>query len=330
MKKYFSLCISAFIFVFSQLDSVENSIIPLMEKYESLENLSPQKFSSNQFRELTEILSSKDEKLRLVSYNVLFNLWDSHLDETHRWQHRKYRVIELIREMHPDIMGVQELYNDQLEDLMSQIGSEYAFFTKPAKDRELNGIFYRKERFEVLDQQTLFMTEEQDLQSSETLTFLKLKDVITGKAFAVFNTHLTFSKVDKREYQAKFIADFIESQAQELPVLLTGDFNTFPARLDLEKLPFFDGDSVNRILTQGSLRDAKDLSLLGHLGPISTFTNDPEDVKPFQGLGTPGIFLDHIYATKNLTILLHATQSGKVDGEFPSDHMPLIVDFILN
>ena len=94
-------------------------------------------------------------------------------------------------------------------------------------------------------------------------------------------------------------------------------------------MPFFDGDYIHRILTKGSLRDTRELSLLGHVGPISTFTNDPDDVHPFQGRGTPGVFLDHIYATKDVTILLHAVQPATVQGEFPSDHMPLIVDFII-
>lgn len=312
-----------------QLQSVEDSIIPLMEKFETLENLPEQKFAKEQFNELKEALVQRDQKIRIVSYNMLFNLYDHNLPETHRWPQRQQRVIDLIKDMQPDLIGAQELYQVQKEDLMAQISDEYEFYSKPAADGELNGIFYRKSRFEVLEQQVWSMTETPEIPSSETLTMLKLKDLITEKVFAVFNTHLAFSKIDKRIAQAHFIAAHVETYANDLPVLLTGDFNTFPARQDLEKMPFFDGDYVHRILTKGYLRDARELSLLGHIGPISTFTNDPKDIQPFQGLGTPGVFLDHIYATSKVTVLLHAVQPGKVDGEFPSDHMPIIVDFIL-
>lgn len=105
-----------------------------------------------------------------------------------------------------------------------------------------------------------------------------------------------------------------------------GDLNTFPHRLDLDKLPFYDGDYAHRLFTQGGLKDAASLSLLGHLGPYSTFTNHPGSGFPFRGTGTPGVFLDHIYVSKGLTVLIHAVQGGTVNGLFPSDHMPVIID----
>lgn len=109
-----------------------------------------------------------------------------------------------------------------------------------------------------------------------------------------------------------------------------GDLNTFPNRIDLDRLPFLDGDYIHRILTQTILHDARDVSLLGHLGPISTFTNNPPDIQKFQGTGTPGVFLDHIYVSKEITVLIHATQPVTVGGGYPSDHMPVFIDFTLN
>jgi endonuclease/exonuclease/phosphatase family metal-dependent hydrolase len=78
------------------------------------------------------------------------------------------------------------------------------------------------------------------------------------------------------------------------------------------------------------LRDAKDLYILDHLGPISTFSNAPDDVVAFKGTGTPGVFLDHIYVSKDITVLIHAVQPGKVNGDFPSDHLPVLIDFIID
>jgi endonuclease/exonuclease/phosphatase family metal-dependent hydrolase len=173
------------------------------------------------------------------------------------------------------------------------------------------------------------MTETPDIPSAETLTMVELKDRKTNQRFAVFNTHLTFSKIDKRDFQARFIAKKIREICKKIPVVLTGDFNTFPHRLDLEKLPFYDGDFVNYILTRGVLQNARDCSLLGHLGPISTFTNHSEDILPFKGTGTPGVFLDHIYVNRSIRVLIHAVQPSTVNGHFPSDHMPVMIDFII-
>jgi endonuclease/exonuclease/phosphatase family metal-dependent hydrolase len=231
--------------------------------------------------------------------------------------------------MKPDIIGVQELYTSQYKDLLPHVKNTFEFYARECEDGELNGIFYRKDRFELIDSHVWYMTTTPNVPSSETLTMVRLKDLKTGKNLVVFNTHLAFSKVDKRDFQARFIAEYLESIATDSPVILTGDLNTFPNRMDLEKLPFYDGDYVHRILTKGALKDAKDVSILGHVGPLSTFSNSSDGVGPFKGTGTPGVFLDHIYVSKNINVIIHAVQPGTVEGHFPSDHLPILIDFII-
>ncbi len=311
-------------------EAVEHSIIPQMEKFENLKNLPTAKYSKGQFSEIASALKSKKESFRIVSYNVLFNLYDHNLDEENRWPQRLSRIVELIDEMKPDIIGVQELYPDQLVDLLPHFEEQFEFYAKACQDGELNGIFYRKERFEVMEHHIWLMTPTPNVTNAGTLTMLQLKDRLTGKCLAVFNTHLAFSKIEKRDFQARFIAHKIAVFAKKMPVILTGDMNTFPNRLDLEKLPFHDGDYVHRILTKKHLRDAKDVSLLGHLGPVSTFSNTSDDTIPFKGTGTPGVFLDHIYVSNGLTVILHAVQPGTVDGHFPSDHLPVLIDCLID
>lgn len=78
------------------------------------------------------------------------------------------------------------------------------------------------------------------------------------------------------------------------------------------------------------IKNSETRSLIGHFGPISTFTNNGAETTPFQGTGTPGIVLDYIYASDKVIILTHATEAGTVDNCFPSDHMPVIIDFIID
>lgn len=310
-----------------QGNAVENSIIPVMEQLENVETLKTQKYSKNQFEEIADALSHKSDKIRLMTYNMLFNIHDNKVDEVNRWPQRLPRIVELLHEMQPDVIGTQELYPDQVEDLLQYFGNEFAFYGEPCEDKENNGIFYRRDRFEVINSHVWFIPQA---PSSESLTMVQLRDLQTGEKFAVLNTHMAFSKIDKRERQARFIAERAASIANEMPVIVTGDLNTFPNRPDLEKLPFLDGDYIYRILTQGPLRNAKEMSLVGHVGPISTFTNHPDDIKPFAGLGSPGIMLDGIFVSPKVTVLLHATQPGTVGGHFPSDHLPLVIDFVLD
>lgn len=319
-----------FIFCISFGYTVENSVVPLVAKFENIENLSVKKYPRMQFEEISAALNRKQESVRVATFNMLFNLYDDDLPQENRWPERLPRIVEVLAEMQPDVIGVQELYPSQFNDLMAYLEKDYAFVSIPCDDGEMNGIFYRKARFDVVKSDVWYMSPKPRVRSSDTLTMLQFKDQLTGKVFAVFNTHLAFGNVEKRYFQVNFIGEQIDAVSQEMPVFLTGDMNTFPQRLDLEKLPFYDGDYVHRLLIKHDLHDSKEISLLGHVGPIATFTNSSEDAISFKGTGTPGIFLDHIYVSKGITVLIHAVQPGTVGGHFPSDHLPLFVDAIVD
>lgn len=318
------------LFYVCSLFAVEHSIIPTIEKFEIVENLPSQKYSKRQYAEIREALLSKGNRIRLVTYNMLMNyLENKTTNDEDRWVSRFPRVVELIQEMQPDILAVQEVAKSQRDDLLSVLGDTFSFYSKPHSEGELSGIFYKKERFELIDNHVWYMMEKpKPIHTATTLTMVQLKDKKTGQCIAVFNTHLSFCNIEKRDFQVHFIAETIKPIAETMPLIVCGDLNTFPARLDLKQLPFYDGDYIHRILTKNTLKDAKEMSLLGHLGPLSTFTNLPDSCDPFKGTGTPGVFLDHVYVTKEITVLMHAVQPGTVHGHFPSDHMPIVVDFI--
>ncbi|MCE5319357.1 MAG: endonuclease/exonuclease/phosphatase family protein [Parachlamydia sp.] len=317
-------------FIFTSFSyAIENSIIPHVEHFEKIENLPAKKYSRVQLEELSQALSRKQERIRVATFNMLFDLYDHKLDPHNRWPQRLPRIVDILAEMQPDILGVQELYPNQLNDLMPHLENAYAFFARPCSDGEMNGIFYRKERFEVVRSDVWYMTDTPRVPGSDTLTMLLLKDRRTGKQFAVFNAHLAFSNIEKRHYQIHFICRQVASNMKEIPVILTGDLNTFPNRLDLGKLPFYDGDYLHRLLLKHALYDSKDMSLIGHLGPYGTFTNGADDSTPFKGTGTPGVFLDHIYISEGILTLIHAVQPGTVGGLYPSDHMPLLIDAVV-
>lgn len=304
------------------IECVQDSVTSEIDKWESLDSLQKGKYSRQQYKEIVQALALKKEKIRVVSYNVLFNRYDHQLAKENHWPQRLPRILALIEEMQPDILGVQELYPSQAEDLMPLLKEKYHSFSKTTHEGELNAIFYRKDRFGLQEGIVLAMTATPQVPSMHDLTIATLKDVQTGKNVAIFNVHLAFGNIEKRDFQARFIASQVEAYADHVPVILMGDMNTFPHRLDLETLPFYDGDYIQRLLTGGPLKDAREVSLLGHLGPLATFNN-------FTSKGIPGVFLDHVYVSKNIKVLLHAVQSAKVSGHFPSDHMPIIVDCLI-
>ncbi|MES2122970.1 MAG: endonuclease/exonuclease/phosphatase family protein [Chlamydiota bacterium] len=310
--------------------ALENSIVPIVEKFEMVENLSASKYAPGQYAQIVESLKRKADRIRVVSYNVLFNINDESLDPINRWKERLPRIVELLTEMQPDVIGVQELFRSQFDDLLPLIAKTYGVYYDVKGQGELNAIFYRKGRFEQVKGEVVRLSKPDKLDICSTLTCLELLDKKSNQKVIFFNTHLPFEGIAKREENAIKIAEIISSYPDQQPIVLMGDFNTFPNRPDLSALPAFDGDYIKQILTtHAPLKDAMGRALVGHVGPIATFTNVPEGKTPFKGLGTPGVILDHIYISKGIVPLLHAIQPATVGGHFPSDHMPVFIDCVL-
>lgn len=314
--------------LFALTQGVENSIIPLVDSIENLANLPANYFSENQYREIQNSLALKKQRLRIVSYNILSDEADANLGKKHHWQVRLNGVFELISEMQPDIVAMQELSEQQLNDLLDVLPENYKFYGHARNgDQEFNGFFYLKDRFIVNLQEIITIYDKGRL--TNTITELQLIDKLSNKKFAVFNTHLPFSNPDKREFEIRIALEIMKPIAKKMPLIFLGDFNTFSHRRDLVDLPFYDGDYLEDILTENLFYNAKEVSLLGHVGPHATFTNGPNNATPFQGEGTPGIYLDRIFVTEDIQVLIHAVQQGTVDNSFPSDHMPIFIDCLL-
>lgn len=308
---------------------IENSVVPTVAKYENVERLPKDKIADDQFYEIFAAFDHRYAKMRIVTYNLLCDDREEKSEEINKWHNRIPRIVELLSEMQPDIICVQEQYQRQLDVLLPLLGDEYSFYGSPRSDGEVNGIIYRNDRFQLIEGSVTTIPPKYH-RKTNTLTMTQLKDVKTGQSFAVFNIHLCFSSNNQRGFEAEQIIKQMTEVAQHMPVMLAGDLNLFPFHLE-NSFPYFDGQHVHRILTKsGLLKDSQEIALLGHVGPLSTFTCLPDgDGTPFKGLGTPGVMLDRLYVSQGIEVLIHAVQPGTVDGCFPSDHMPVFVDFIV-
>jgi endonuclease/exonuclease/phosphatase family metal-dependent hydrolase len=321
----------------SLFGSVDRSIIPHMDQLviKELKGLIP----AQQSHMLEAVAPCLDQRLRIISFNMLLNWSESHLDPTDRWENRKWRVMEYIEWAHPDIIGSQELRIDQIEDLLGAIGHEYDYYGTGTEDGEKKGdiaaIFYRKERTELIKGETFYLSETPEEISNDpfgkknTFTLCHFKDKKTGCDFIVLNTHLAFGNIERRYYEACKLRDFLQKREYLLPLLFTGDFNTFPFRQELD-LPFYDGENVLQIIEDGGLTESAKSPLFGHFGKISSTNFCSETQRPFDSEGEPGVILDHIFVSKGVQVVSHGIDPARVDGHFPSDHFPVIVDFLLS
>ena len=119
------------------------------------------------------------------------------------------------------------------------------------------GVFFKKERFELLEMGQFWLSETPNVPASESwnvslprmVTWVRMKDKKIGKEFYFLDTHFAHRGQDEqaRTESAKVIAAFIQKLPANLPLLLTGD--------DLIRHGLKPGEKFKEILE--SVRDAQ-------------------------------------------------------------------------
>ncbi len=136
--------------------------------------------------------------LKLISYNIRFgndgggnNIAD-----------RAPRLKQAIANFNPDIMGFQEVVPEWLDGyLIPYYGEEYDHVNKyrAESNKESTPIFWKKDKFELMDSGYFWLSETPDQQSLgwgashyRIACWVKLKIKTTGKEFLYINTHYDF------------------------------------------------------------------------------------------------------------------------------------------
>ena len=98
-------------------------------------------------------------------------------------------------------------------------------------------LFYRKDKYEVLDSNTFWLAENPDSVGMmgwdavcvRIATWAKFKDKATGKIFMAVNTHFDHVGEEARRQSALLIIRKIKEIVGERPAVVTGDFNVTDA-----------------------------------------------------------------------------------------------------
>ena len=95
-----------------------------------------------------------------------FNIrYDNPYDSLNSWTYRKDTVANFIKAQNLDIVGMQEVLHHQLEDLKARL-PEYAEVGVGREDGKTQGeyapLFYKKDRFELLDNNTFWLSQYPD------------------------------------------------------------------------------------------------------------------------------------------------------------------------
>ena len=196
--------------------------------------------------------TAADAPLRIMSFNIRL---PAESDGVDYWETRKPLAVRMLREQQPDVIGLQELVKAQADYLAREL-PQYAWFGRGREadgGGEHMGVFYRKDRLKVIESGDFWLSDTPDVAGSITwghphprmVTWALFEQRSDGRRFYLFNTHLPYRDEDEaaRLKGAQAIARHLATLPDDVPVVLTGDFNTTP-------------DSDAHAVLAGTLQDA--------------------------------------------------------------------------
>jgi len=249
-----------------------------------------------------------------ISYNIRYdNAWDVE----NSWAIRKNKIIKILAQYSPSIIGIQEGLINQVQYIDScLINYNYIGVGRDdGKDKgEFCAIYFDTTRYIVLNKSTFWLSDTPNIISvgwdaamERICTYGLFKDIKTEEKFWVFNTHFDHLGDLAREQSSNLILKKIKIvNKQLLPIILMGDFNSIP-----------DSSPVKIIKTE--LNDALQISLKDLIGPKGTFNGFNADILIEKRI-------DYIF-TKDLKVLSYKHINDRLDNNrHISDHLPVFIE----
>lgn len=254
------------------------------------------------------------EVLKIATFNLRM---DTPSDGENAWFHRKDMVNDLIRFYGFDLFGTQEGFTHQLNDILRL--SDYRFIGVGRDDGKDAGehcaIFYRSDRFKVLDQGDFWLSEHPEKPGrgwdgtccNRICTWGKFEDLKNHKQFYFFNVHYEYEEDVARRESSNLMISRIKSIAGNQPVFLTGDFNAFPTE-----------EPIRILNDSGFLNDSYKITKEAPFGPVCTYHGYDSTIKTEERL-------DYIWVTDSIQIDKYGVLTNTLYGHTPSDHFPVMV-----
>jgi endonuclease/exonuclease/phosphatase family metal-dependent hydrolase len=247
-------------------------------------------------------------ELTVMSLNIRYPSPD---DGPDLWEKRRALAIATIRAEAPDLIGTQELFERQGNDIVAALPA-YGWFGTDRRGGHADehmGIFYRRDRLKIVEQGQFWLSDTPEVPGSISwrhplprMVNWATFETTDGHRFRFYDTHFPYRDEDTaaREKGAALLVARIAAGPADLPVILTGDFNTTP-------------DMAPHAILTGSLTDAW-LSGAERHGPAFTFHG-------FTGKGDRRIdwILTRGFAVERIATV--DTHRGK---RYPSDHFPVV------
>lgn len=253
--------------------------------------------------------SAEKESIRIISYNIRLSGVN---DGENSWEYRKQATLNMIAEECPTLFGLQEATPEQMAFLVENL-PQYGHIGVGREDGKSSGehmaIFYLRDKVELLDGGTFWLSESPDTPSigwdaayKRTCTWTKLRMRSSGKEFAYLNTHLDhIGKEAQREGLALIVERAREIVPAGMTAFVTADFNTDTTDPIFEPL-------------KADMLDAREVAP----------TTDPRTT--YNGWGAADTRLDHIFFRGAEAQSFSVLRDKDYGAPYISDHYPVMLD----
>ena len=251
--------------------------------------------------------------LSVMTFNMRY---DNPEDGQNNWRFRRERIAWVIKAQEVDVLGTQELLSNQFDDLSGLLTGYQGVGVgrlDGAESGEYCAVFFRKDRFTLLDSGTFWLSETPEVVGSlgwdgaceRIATWVVLRDR-DGRELFFIDTHLDHVGQVARDEGVSLLMKRIETLSGGRPVILTGDFNSEPG-----------SSVVAHVQKDGVLRDAKAIAAQrsGTDWSFSDFGQIPEAERPL---------LDYIFVSGDIEAVRYEVLPDIFDGGYVSDHAPVM------
>ena len=261
--------------------------------------------------------------VKVMTFNVRV---DTFLDGWNRWNSRKQSIFDILAENSADVIGLQETLDFQAQQVQQAL-PQYAMYSVGRNDGKQGGescaIFYRKDRFVLLDSGTFWFSDTPLKPGSKDwgnlppriCSWVYLVEKKAGTRFYAYNLHLDNLSQNSREKSVELLAKQVAARKTKDPFIVMGDFNM---KLDNPAMKY--------------------LQKIGYRTPYPRMVDAWQSVHPGQSCrGTCHSFrdrisgpkIDHIPISENARALEVKIDRREVNGRYPSDHFPVIAKILL-
>jgi len=264
-------------------------------------------------------------ELRVMSFNIRYG---SANDKQNHWRNRREMVFDVLRNHHPDVVGLQEALDFQITEIREAL-AEYGQIGVAREDGKTDGeysaILYRLDLFDVDESGTFWFSDTPEVPGSNhwgnacvrICTWARFVEKKSGKPFYVFNLHLDHVSQPSREKSAVLLVQRIGHRKYADPFVLTGDFNTGennPVVMYLKGkaiLGGLDGRESNNFIP-----------VVDTFRVLHPYAKEVRTGHGFRG-NRQGNKIDYVFAPPDVKVLEAQILYDNVDGRYPSDHFPV-------